>query len=105
EIAEARFENASGVDGVDVEKPIDGDERRGKRVGCDAGVRRERPPVLGPSVGEAHQNGEKDGRPDDAMRQYFERRHLLERLEVNRKYAPADISSEGSAEARAFRPA
>ena len=91
-VTEARFEHLSGVDGPDVEPPVEGDEEaaarepeRGARLAADEGE------GLPPSARGGEHERHEDGGPDDAVPEYLERRHALEQLPVERHRAPPNV--------------
>ena len=98
-ITKARRQDMPAGHRIDVEQPISADQQGGDYEHTHGAGPAQRVPDLGPSARDRdHNRKERDG-PQHPMRDDVERRHALERLEVERQDAPQGVSQKPEHEA------
>ena len=95
EVAEAGVDDVAIVDRPDIDEPVGRQQQRaGDEAGQHAGLRFSAAQPV-PLAAHGQHDGQEQQRPQHAVRQDFQRRHLADGVEVQREQAPAQEREGG----------
>ncbi len=99
-IAERGLHRAAGIHRPDIDRPVRPDQHARDRQPFQVRAREGRLHVA-PVGGQRDQQDRRRHRPDDPVRQKFERADMLHRADVQRQAAPDEVSQQGSGKSKA----